>query len=239
MDPHGLDDYLTCPLKFRYSHVLRLPIMRHHLVIYGAALHKAVELFFTHQLQGQPMCEADLLDAFEQAWSSEGFLSREHETQRLAQGRAVLQRFFAQQQRAPERPSRIEERFSFHLDDFIVSGRWDRVDGEGADAVIIDYKSSDVSNQREANRRVRDSLQLAVYALAWQTIEGHLPKRLELRFLETGIIGQAVVTEDQMEETKGHLRQAASRIRALDFHPEPQEMSCRWCAYQSICPFAV
>ncbi|MBI3009553.1 MAG: ATP-dependent helicase, partial [Candidatus Omnitrophica bacterium] len=27
LDPHGIDDYLTCPLKYRYSHVLRIPVM--------------------------------------------------------------------------------------------------------------------------------------------------------------------------------------------------------------------
>ncbi|MDP3722175.1 MAG: ATP-dependent helicase, partial [Candidatus Omnitrophota bacterium] len=52
LDPHGADDYLTCPLKYRYSHVLKLPVMRHHLVVYGAALHKAVEVFYKRQLQG-------------------------------------------------------------------------------------------------------------------------------------------------------------------------------------------
>ncbi|MBI3330971.1 MAG: ATP-dependent helicase, partial [Candidatus Omnitrophica bacterium] len=63
LDAHGLDDYLTCPLKFRYSHVLRIPIMRHPLVIYGSALHKAVERFYKRQLQGQPMREEELLQA--------------------------------------------------------------------------------------------------------------------------------------------------------------------------------
>ena len=239
VDPHGVDDYLTCPLKFRYSHVLRIPIMRHHLVIYGAALHKAVEMFFKRQLKSQPMSEEELLQAFEQTWSSEGFLTREHEEMRLARGREVLRRFYAQQQRAPERPSLIEEKFSFPLDDFVVVGRWDRVDRRDDEVVIIDYKSSEVTEQADANRKTRDSLQLNVYALAWHTIHGQLPTRLELRFLETGVTGQAVVAEEDLEQTKARLREAARGIRALDFHPQPQEFSCRWCAYQAICPFAV
>ena len=239
LDPHGVDDYLTCPLKFRYSHVLKIPIMRYHLVIYGAALHKAVEMFFKRQLKGLPMSEEELLQTFEQAWSSEGFLTREHEELRLARGREVLRRFSAQQQRAPERPSLIEEKFSFHLDDFVVVGRWDRVDRLEDDVVIIDYKSSDVAEQAQANRRTRDSLQMAVYALAWHTIHGQLPVRLELRFLETGVTGQAVASDKDLEQTKERLREAARGFRALDFHPEPQAFSCRWCAYQPICPFAV
>jgi DNA helicase-2/ATP-dependent DNA helicase PcrA len=132
----------------------------------------------------------------------------------------------------------IEEKFSFPLEDFLVVGRWDRVDDQEGQAVIIDYKSSEIYDQAQADRRVRESLQMAVYALAWHTLHGHLPSRLELRFLETGLIGRATVTEHDLEETKARLREVARGIRALDFHPEPQEFSCRWCAYQAICPYA-
>ncbi|MBI4323570.1 MAG: ATP-dependent helicase [Candidatus Omnitrophica bacterium] len=238
LDAHGAYDYLTCPLKFRYSHVLRIPIMRYPSIIYGATLHKAVELFFKRQMKGQPMSEAELLDAFEQAWSSEGFLTREHEEQRLARGREVLRAFFAAQQRNPEQPTLIEEKFTFQLDDFLVAGRWDRVDCRGDEAVIIDYKSSEVTKPREADKRVRESLQMAVYALAWKTLHGILPARLELRFLETGLVGNATFTDEDLQETCRQLREVARGVRALDFHPQPQEYACRWCAYQSICPFS-
>ncbi len=239
LDAHGVDDYLTCPLKFRYSHVLRIPIMRHPLVIYGSALHKAVERFYKRQLQGQPMSEEELLQAFEGAWSSEGFLTREHEELRLARGRDVLRRFFAEQRQHPEQPTLIEEKFTFPLDDVVVVGRWDRVDCRGEEAVVIDYKSSDVTKQRDADKRVRESLQMAVYALAWKTIHGRLPVRLELRFLDTGLIGKACFTEEDLDQTRERLREVAKGIRARDFHPQPKDFACRWCAYQSICRFSV
>ena len=38
-----VDDYQTCPLKYRYVHVLRVPIRRHHTVVYGETLHRVVE----------------------------------------------------------------------------------------------------------------------------------------------------------------------------------------------------
>ena len=238
LDPHGLDDYLTCPLKYRYSHLLKIPVMHHHLVVYGAALHKAVEEFFQHRLRGLEMEEEQLLKTFERHWSAEGFLTREHEELRLAQGRATLRRFYAHQQQQPEKPTLIEEKFRFPLDDVLVVGRWDRVDRRGRDVIIIDYKSSEVRDQAEADRRAKDSLQMRVYALAWQVLHGELPTRVELRFLETDVTGQAQFTEADLEQTKTHLRQAASGIRAQDFHARPQEHACRWCAFQSICPFA-
>ena len=238
LDPHGLDDYQTCPLKYRYSHVLRIPVLRHHLVVYGSALHKSVEAFFIRVLAGSPMDEGELLDTFERHWHSEGFLSREHEELRLAQGRETLRRFFARQQHHPEHPALIEEKFKFPLDDLLIVGRWDRVDRAGEEAIIIDYKSSEVRDQETADRRTRDSLQMLVYALAWRTLHGRPPQRVELRFIETDITGCAQFTEDDFERARTVLRQAARGIRAQTFPAKPQEFACRWCAFQSICPFA-
>ena len=238
LDAHGTDDYLTCPLKYRYSHILRVPVMRHHVVAYGAALHGALEQYFKRRLAGAPMSEEELLGAFEAEWRSEGFLTRGHEEQRLAQGRATLQRFLVRQQAAPEQPWLIEERFKFGMDDLLISGRWDRVDREGEQAVIIDYKSSDVHEQAAADRRTRESFQLLVYALAWRTIHGQLPIRLELRFLESGLTGSTRFTEDDLERCRAQLREAASGIRARQFPARPEERTCRWCAFQAICPDA-
>ncbi|MBI3996481.1 MAG: ATP-dependent helicase [Candidatus Omnitrophica bacterium] len=238
VDAHGIDDYRTCPLKYRYSHVLRIPVMRHHLVAYGAALHKAVELFFRRRLHAQPMTKEELLAVFDQSWNAEGFLTREHETLRRAQGRATLERFYAQQQEAPETPLLIEEKFRFLLDDLLVVGRWDRVDREGNDVVIIDYKSSEVRDQAAADRRAKESLQLLIYALAWRTLHGELPARVELRFLETGVTGRAVFDEDDLDRAKQVLQEAGQGIRARAFEATPQEFACHWCAFQTICPFA-
>jgi len=238
LDPHGVDDYLTCPLKYRYSHLLNIPVLRHHLVVYGAALHKAIEQFFKRRLQGASMTEEELLTIFERSWTSEGFLTREHEQLRLDQGRETLRRFFARQCAAPEVPTFIEEKFAFPLDDLLVVGRWDRVDRQPEGAVIIDYKSSEVRDQQIADRRTRESLQLLVYALAWHTLHGELPARVELRFLETDLIGQAQITERDLERAKRFLREAAHGIRAQDFHALPQDHTCRWCAFQAICPYA-
>ena len=237
LDPHGVDDYMTCPLKYRYSHLLRIPVMRHHLVVYGAAIHKAIEALFTRRLQGQELSEAELLEVFEQAWRSEGFLTRQHEEARLAQGRATLRRWFAAQQAAPEFPTLVEEKFRFPLDDLLVVGRWDRVDCRGDEVVIVDYKSSDVREQREADRRTRESLQLLVYALAWRTLHGQVPA-VELRFLETGLTGRARLTDDDLERARAALREAAAGIRAHAFPAKPQEFACRWCAFQTVCPSA-
>ena len=137
---YQIDDYLTCPLKYKYAHVLRVPLAPHHAIIYGAALHKAVQLFHVRQAKGYLMSEAELEEVFESAWSNEGFVSRDHEEARLGAGRAALRRFRAAQLE-PDAviPTYVEREFSFSLGGDRVRGRWDRVDivpaGEGSEAI--------------------------------------------------------------------------------------------------------
>jgi DNA helicase-2/ATP-dependent DNA helicase PcrA len=128
---YAIDDYLTCPLKYRYAHVLRVPLAPHHAIIYGAALHAAVQEFHRRHARGQVMEEPELFEAFERAWTNEGFLSRAHEEARLEAGRAALRRFREEQLRpGAVIPAYVEREFAFTLDGDRIRGRWDRVDIE-------------------------------------------------------------------------------------------------------------
>ena len=126
---YAIDDYLTCPLKYKFAHVLRVPLAPHHSIIYGAALHAAVAEFHKRHARGDVMTEEALVETFTASWRNEGFLSREHEEARLAAGRAALRRF-REEQLAPGAviPAYVERDFSFMLDGDRVRGRYDRVD---------------------------------------------------------------------------------------------------------------
>ena len=38
-----IEEYKSCPLKYRYSYVLRVPQPRHHALVYGATIYEVVE----------------------------------------------------------------------------------------------------------------------------------------------------------------------------------------------------
>jgi DNA helicase-2/ATP-dependent DNA helicase PcrA len=132
---YQVDDYLTCPRKYQYAHVLRVPLAPHHAIVYGAALHKAVQLFHQRHAKGHVMSEDELDQILMDHWTSEGFVTREHEDARLAAGKAALRRF-REAQLAPDAviPTYVEREFSFSLGGDRVRGRWDRVDVEPVDA---------------------------------------------------------------------------------------------------------
>ena len=131
---YAIDDYLSCPLKFKYGHVLRVPLAPHHALIYGSALHKAVQEFHRRHARGDVMTEEELTAAFERAWTNEGFLTRDHEEARLAAGRDAappVPRGAAEARTRSSRPTSSATSASA-LDGDRVRGRWDRVDIEPA-----------------------------------------------------------------------------------------------------------
>jgi len=231
-----VDDYETCPLKYHYIHILRIPLRQHHSVVYGSALHKAVEFYLRRRAAGNFTSLEDFLRAFEDAWRNEGFLTREHEEQRKRAGIQALTRFHHEEETSGRKPAAVEQEFGFELGPTRVRGRLDRVDETPDGAVIVDYKSSDVTDQKKADQRARESLQLKIYALAWKEMTGRLPVRVELRFLESGLAGRHRPTEEDLAEARGAIEAAARGIRQRRFDPTPGYQTCRYCPYNQICP---
>ena len=259
----AIDAYLSCPAKYRYGHVLRLPVPLHHAMIYGSALHKAVQEFHRRHARGDVMTEEDLAASFELAWSNEGFLTRDHEEARLAAGRDALRRF-RDEQLLPGAviPAYVERDFSFSLDGNRIRGRWDRVDIEPAEATpaaepaaqqadtvaptlgltghervtITDYKSSDVRDAVKARQRTRDSLQLQIYAMGYEAMTGRLPDRLQLHFLDSGVVGGVDVDAKRLAKARRTIAIAAAGIRAREYGATPSRVTCSYCPFRTICP---
>jgi DNA helicase-2/ATP-dependent DNA helicase PcrA len=232
-----VDDYRTCPLKYRYVHLLRVPIRRHHTVVYGNTIHKVVEYYLKRRVAGNYTALEDLLAVYEREWENQGFLTWEHQEARKAAGREALVRFWHQEEAEGVKPAYIEKEFGFALGPDRVRGRYDRVDEDLLGAVIVDYKTSEVAKQKDADERARLSLQLQIYALAWREMTGTFPQRVELRFVESHAVGRHVPTEDDALKAVAAVKAASAGIRARRFDATPSRQACRYCAYNQICPF--
>jgi DNA helicase-2/ATP-dependent DNA helicase PcrA len=232
-----IDDYRTCPLKYRYVHILRVPLLTHHRIVYGSAIHKAVQQMFEARLQGAAFSENDLVGAFHGAWISEGFLSREHEERRLAAGEETLRRFFKEEAANPWSPSSVEQEFVFHVDHSKVQGRFDLVIEKDGHVTILDFKTGAVDDPKRATERAEASLQLDVYALAHLKGTGRLPDWVELRFLESGVAGGKKPTLEEAAATETLIRDVSRHIRRREFPATPSWNACGFCAFRDICPF--
>src|SRR5437016_11390342 len=102
----------------------------------------------------------------------------------------------------------------------MLRGRWDRVDIRGGEVVIIDFKSTDVRAQADADRRAKDSDQLAIYTLAYKEVFGRLPARVELHFLGTQVVvGRARPRRNSIGPGGGSCTPPAGSERSSSLRP--------------------
>ena len=235
-----IEDYRRCPLRYRFAHVLQIPVLPTPQLIYGTALHRAVGDFLQRKREGLKPTLDDLERAFRATWLSEGFISPEHEAERFEAGLAALRRFFEQEKDAPA-PDLVEQRFSFLLGKDRVVGRWDRVDRTPEGAIVIDYKSTALEDDEgeKAQRRAMTDLQLLVYAIAYEGMYGEPPAKVALHFLETGERGEVAPRPDALNAVRAQITATAQRIRERHFPAEPlkpEARTCRACPFERICP---
>jgi DNA helicase-2/ATP-dependent DNA helicase PcrA len=231
-----LEEYLDCPERYRLRHVVGLPTPPHHSLTYGQALHAAVAWFHLRAAAGEAPSDSELAAEFRRAWRSEGFLSREHEDARFAAGLRALAAFRARELATPAPVVAVERPFEFTLDGMRIRGRVDRLDEDERGTVIVDYKSSDVRDQRKANEKARASLQLHAYALAHEQRTSRLPRAMQLHFLESGLVGESTPEPARLERTREQLRSAMAGIAVANFAPRPNPVSCGYCPFRQICP---
>lgn len=238
-----LDDYATCPLRYRYLHLLGVgavlpPDPR---VNFGQAVHRGMAFALARRIAGAPPTIEETLEVFGASWRSAGYLSAEHERARFEQGAEALRGFHEREIAGGPMPAAVERPFRVALAQegdeagVVLTGRIDRVDDGPGGTVLVDYKTAEVDDGEQAEKRAKEDLQLSVYALAWREMTGRAPERVELRWLTTGRSGAAAMTASRLEKTREKISEVAAAIRAGSFPARPGEYACRRCPCRPIC----
>jgi len=231
-----VDDYLTCALRYRFRRIMRIPVLPHHNLVFGRVCHNTIHFYLKMKMRGKTVTEKELLKAYEERWVNEGFLSREHEEMRKKAGEDAMRFFYSRQESSNLLPRFLEKRFKLLLEGVKLTGRWDRVDYQENGGVVIDFKATAVKDQKEADKRTRESLQMDMYAYAF--VRTHELPLLEtgLHFLESDIIGRAAKGEKEFQRAEEKIRQAEEGIRNQNFQAKPDWHNCSLCDFRTICP---
>ena len=83
---YPVDDYLTCPFKYKIAHLLGLKPPPDQSLMYGNAFHTAIQAYHKARMDGQSFSWDATLEAFLAVWRGEGFDSPEHEQERKEKG---------------------------------------------------------------------------------------------------------------------------------------------------------
>jgi DNA helicase-2/ATP-dependent DNA helicase PcrA len=241
----AVESYLECPLKFKFSHLLKIPTGPQAALTFGSIMHQCVRRYFELRRQSEPRFE-DIEKFYLESWRKAGFEdSYQEETYKKA-GLEQLRRFVELQNanKLPAENVRLEEHFAFEHGDIVLEGRIDQVNpwepgkpsaaakgGAYPPVELVDYKTGRPRSQKEADK----SLQLSVYALAAQRQLKLDPVRLTLYYLTSNQAVSTLRTAKDLDGALQQIREVAENIRGLRFDPAPG-FGCKWCDFVPLCP---
>jgi DNA helicase II / ATP-dependent DNA helicase PcrA len=221
--------YFRCPLDFYYRYVLQVPDVPSAATAYGTALHAAIENINKCLHAEKQVDIKKIKQELHDIWPKQGYISKSHRERSLTQGLKSIERFYTLHVKEEVRkPHLIEWPFRVHLlpENIIIRGRYDVVfDDDGIE--IRDYKTTmSADTQEKAKRRATSSEQLTLYALVWQELQGNLPARLSLEFVDTGLVGNVGKTQRGITGMRVRLAAMADGIRAGNFKPGKEHRYC-------------
>ncbi len=213
----GLVTYATCPKRFYWSEVDRLPRRPSPAARRGVELHRRIEL---HN-RGAIALEYDTEDLYD--------LTPGEGSERTAGGFET----FLGSRFAGKRPAFVEVPFDLALDAGRVRGRIDAIYTEDDDWEIVDFKSGRPTN--DPARRV----QLEAYAVAATDVPFAASPPASLRvtfaYLGDGVTEVSEPVDDAwVGRARSHLEELAGGAASERYEPEPSE-ACPGCDFLRFC----
>jgi len=231
-----ISTYRTCPLKFYWENVERVYVEPDSATEYGNLLHTLIAALNQARMRDRTVSPAQLDALFTEAWASRRWLfdSAEHRDQAKERAHAALRQFWAAEQARPA-AHLVEESFRLTLGDVIIRGRFDRVEKDADGYQIVDYKSTDVRTQKQAEGKIAENQQLTLYAMAIKDRFGEYPKKLSLYFIESGRVASTTVSPVKVRNMEQRIADVAAGIRARDFTAKRSQHYCTPTIF-NFCP---
>lgn len=232
--------YQTCPLKYKYQHVDRIPEPKSKEAVFGTLIHAVLKYVHTPALLSPTVDQA--LDYFAKGWNSEVYEDEMEERAAFSQGVTIIQNYLAHNKPNDFTIVDLESRFAIEIGNeesgkHIVSGIIDRIDKTADGYEIIDYKTT---RKMPSQDKVDNDLQLSIYLRAflerypkeWERID---KITVSLYYLKHGVKLSSTRTKEQLERVDQTFLEVIKSIEEAKFEPILSPL-CDWCGYQKICP---
>jgi len=224
------EDFKTCPLKFKYHYLLKIPVPPARAQSFGMTMHRVLRDFHRLSKEGQTL--GNLLDLYERHWIPLGYEGVEDQRLVKKEGEKILRDYFKAHRKTLSEPVFLERGFGLKLENVLLAGFIDRIDRTKSGYEVIDYKTADkVASQKEVDQ----DEQLTIYALAAREALKIEPTSLALYFLKQNKKLTTKRTSEQLEKEKEKIIKTAKEIRSSDFPAKPGIL-CHYCDFRNICP---
>ncbi len=234
-----IDTYRTCPLKYKFARVFRIPSEPTVYQRFGIVVHQVLERY--HADGGAPgehhhvRSLDDLLGLLDVSWRRSGLGFTEEERQLRAKADSALRRYHERFVEQEAEPIWLERAFQFRLGRHTLRGRVDRVDRlPDGGYELIDYKTG----RPKSVAQLREDVQLSLYAVASREAWDIDSSRQTYHYVlddEKVPVPSGDIDRDWIAET---VAEVAEGILGQGFEPTPSYPACSICDYRIVCPAA-
>ncbi len=67
-----VEDYLVCPLKYKFRHEMKVPVLPHHSLVFGRVLHETIHAYLKMRLKGRAVDEQAVVDDYAKKMGQRG-----------------------------------------------------------------------------------------------------------------------------------------------------------------------
>jgi len=262
-----IETYRSCPLRYKYARVLRIPTEPTVGQRFGIVVHQTLERY--HAAGGETLSQ--LLDLFESCWRRSGFRDGASERELRAKARAALERYHLRLHGQDAQPVWFERQFSLQIGPHQLRGRVDRVDrlpavgavatgnagmpvgeileggaaggeapgdGDLAEVGGERYELIDYKTSRPRTaEQLRDDIQLSLYALAARESWQLQAASRAYYYVLDDLIVRLPPETDSQRVTDAVLA-VGEGIMGQRFEPTPSQQACSICDFRIVCPAA-
>lgn len=251
MNVTALNNYLSCPLKFYYQNLIRIPSGKHEATEFGSAIHFSLERLFRKMKESEaksfPPVE-DLISDFN--WymdrHKESF-TKEAFARRLEQGNIILPEYYNKYVASWSKVVTVETNIKGVVINHVpIKGKIDKMEFDGNEVNVVDYKTGNIDyaknklmppNDKEPNGG--DYWRQAVF---YKLLVDNYPSKnwvaqsAEFDFIEPDAKKnfhkkKIFVTLPDIETVKQQLTSTWEKIHNKEFYTGCGKPDCYWCNF--------
>ncbi len=231
-----IDTYRTCPLKYKFARVFRIPQEPTLHQRFGILVHQVLERYHSGGRDSAPAGLPELLGLLEAGWRRGGFGDSEEERQLRGKAASALTRYHERFRDEEAQPVWFERQFTFKLGPHLLRGRVDRVDRlPDGEYELIDYKTG----RPKTVAQLAEDVQLSLYAVgareAWRL---EASRQAYYYLLDDQKVEVPADNGDRAEWVQEVAMEVAEGILSQGFEPTPSFAACSMCDYRLVCPAA-
>ena len=232
--PFSVSQFITykkCPRIYQYRYLMGIPEKPKYFFDFGASIHNVVEQLTRMMKEGKEVSHAIALGLLEKYWDPQGYKSQVDEKRDYEEAKTILKVFLEEQAKSQTEILEIEKRFETKIDDVKIVGRIDRIDKDGSNLIVVDYKTS---KRASSENELKQDMQLLLYSIVVKTLYGKKPAKVGDWFLRSNEKKFIEVQDEAIETLKADIREIIAKIKAGKFDRTPG-WECRNCDYGCLC----